>query len=279
MKSVIKQILVPTDGSEQAVCGVRYAAAIARQYDATLHGVHVIDIKLLEGPVLRDVAASLGTAPYANYQGNMTLILEERGKSALEDFTRICEKEGVDCSTEQATGLVSREIVERTGLADLAVMGRGGEHSQWLEGLVGSTTQAVVRGAACPVLVTESSAPGKGRYVVAYDGSDHAKEALRLAANVSKQWGAALSVLRVGQGEDDAHTTEAQAYLEAHDLKVDYVHRQGDPSEVIVEYARESQADLLIMGAYGHTKVRELVVGSTTSYAMNHSPCPLLLTR
>ena len=276
---MIKQILVPTDGSEQAVFGVRYAAAIAKQYNATLLGLHVIDIKLLEGPVLRDVAASLGTAPYANYQGNMTLILQERGCAALEDFSRICEEERVGCSTEQATGLVARVIVERTRLADLVVMGRGGEHTQWLEGLVGSTTQAVVRGAASPVLVTESDVPGKNHYVVAYDGSDHAKEALRLAANVSGQWGAALSVLRVGRLDDDTHTQEARAYLEAHDLKVDYVQRDGDPSEIIVEYACETQADLLIMGAYGHTKVRELVVGSTTSYAMNHSPCPLLLTR
>ena len=47
----------------------------------------------------------------------------------------------------------------------------------------------------------------------------------------------------------------------------------------IIEVAKECSADLLVMGAYGHTKVRELVVGSTTAYAMNHAPCPLLLTR
>ena len=55
--------------------------------------------------------------------------------------------------------------------------------------------------------------------------------------------------------------------------------RAGDPSETIVAYAGDCAADLLIMGAYGHTKVRELVVGSTTAYAMNHAPCPVLLAR
>ena len=70
-----------------------------------------------------------------------------------------------------------------------------------------------------------------------------------------------------------------ELFKESHELEVECVLRSGDPSEVIVAYAGECEADLLIMGAYGHTKVRELVVGSTTAYALSHAPCPLLLSR
>jgi nucleotide-binding universal stress UspA family protein len=115
--------------------------------------------------------------------------------------------------------------------------------------------------------------------VVAYEGSPHAKHALQVAAAMGADWQVSLHVLAVSENQGPALLDEARSYLEAHELQVEYVARAGDPSETIVEYARECQADLLVMGAYGHTKVRELVVGSTTTYAMNHAPCPLLLTR
>jgi nucleotide-binding universal stress UspA family protein len=276
---MIKHILVPTDGSEYASIGVRYAIALAKRYGATLHGLHVVDIRLLEGPFLRDISASLGTAPYVNYQGNISLILEERGTAALEAFRAACQQEGVACEPTQVTGIVARCIVEKSELADLVVMGRGGEHSEWLDGLVGSTTGAVVRRTKQPVIVTGTDTPGTNQFVVAYDGSPHAKKALQAAAGIGVDWHMPCHVLVVGDSSVAHLIDDARAYLDKHGVTVDYVLRPGDPSEVIVGYAKECQADLLLMGAYGHTKVRELVVGSTTAYALNHAPCPLLLSR
>jgi len=275
---MIKRILVPTDGSEFASVGVRYAVALAKQYQATLVGLHVVDIRLLEGPFLRDISASLGTAPYVNYQGNVSMILEERGNAALEGFREACDAEGIVCETYQETGIVTRCIVERGDLADLIVMGRGGEHSQWLDGLVGSTTAGVVRRAKQPVLVTGIDTLGSKRFVVAYDGSIHARKALEVGAGIAAEWRIPCHVLVVGDDKARHLLDEARAHLDTRDVEVEYVLRSGDPSEVIVGYVRECEADLLVMGGYGHTKVRELVVGSVTAYALNHAGCPLLLT-
>lgn len=276
---MIKHILVPTDGSEAACCGVRYAVAIARKYGATVHGLHIVDVKLLEGPFLRDISASLGTAPYANYQGNIALVLEERGGAALEYVRKQAEDAGLKCHLEQLTGLVVRAIVEKAELADLVVMGRSGEHREWLEGLVGSTTQGVVRRASQPVLVTARDEPAAQRFMAAYDGSNNAKQALHVAASFASDWDAPLTVLTVGGERMDAVLDDARAYLEPHELDIDYQRQDGDPSEVIVAQAKNCGADLVIMGAHGHAKVRELVVGSTTAYAMSHAPCPMLLAR
>ena len=275
----MKRFLVPTDGSEPAGRGVRYAVALAQQYKASLVGIHVIDVKLLEGPFLRDISASLGTAPYVNYQGNIAMLLEERGKAALDSFVDICREAGVTCEAEQVTGMVVRSIVERSLDADLIVMGRGGEHSEWLDGLVGSTTAAVVRRAKRPVLVTGTETLRHRLFVVAYDGSSHARTALEKAAAIGVEWPVPCHVLVVGDESARSLLEEAQSLLKGVSLQVEYVLKPGDPSETIVDYARQSDADLLIMGAYGHTKVRELVVGSTTAYALNHAPCPLLLLR
>ena len=277
---MIKHILVPTDGSPAAEVGVRYAAAFATKYGATVRGLYVVDVKLLEGPFLRDISASLGTAPYVNYQGNIAMILEERGKAALESVKKICADAGIECRTELVTGLVVGSINEQSELTDLIILGRSGEHSEWLDGLVGSTTGGVVRRSTRPVLVTGRDTPGHEVFVAAYDGSAHSRAALHIAAEMTRDWGAALTVLVVGKGERvEAWAAEAAAYLEPYELEANTEIRTGDPSETIVEYAEERRADMLLMGAYGHTKVRRLVVGSTTAYAINHSPCPLLLTR
>ena len=275
---MIKHILVPTDGSEQAMIGASYAAGVAKQMGASIHGLYVVDIKLLEGPILRDVSASLGTAPFANYQGNISMILEQRGEAALEGVTKLCATAGVTTTSERATGVVSRTITEKSELCDLIVMGRSGEHSEWLDGLLGSTTEAVVRRARRPVLVTAQDTPKSSRFVVAYDGSHHAKQALQVAADYAGAWGAPLNVLVIG-AQSDHVVAEARAYLEPYALTTQYDSRDGDPSETIVGYAGETGADLIIMGSFGHNKFRELIGGSTTAYALDHAPCPLLLTR
>ena len=275
---MIKRILVPTDGSDSAMVGVRYAVALAQRSKAILCGLHVVDIKFLEGAFLRDISASLGTAPI-NYQGSMSLILEERGTAALDLFKQVCEESGVSFEVSRLTGVVPRCIVEKSELTDLIVMGRSGEHTEWLDGLVGSTTEAVVRRTQLPVLVTGIDTPGTNRFMVAYDGSPHAKHALHAAARIGVEWRLPCHVLVVGEAKAESLLEEARSYLAPHDVTAEYVLRNGDPSETIVAYAKECEADLLLMGAYGHTKVRELVVGSTTAYALNHAPCPLLLSR
>lgn len=278
---MIKKILVPTDASEAAEVGVRYALSLAKQHGATLHALHVIDIKLLEGPFLRDISASLGTAPYVNYQSNIAKILEERGQAALQYFQRQSEENNVRSEQTLVTGNIVRCIVDMTELMDMVVMGRAGEHVEWLEGLIGSTTEGVVRRAHCPVLVTGRESAALERVLVAYDGSSHAKKALQLATEIAEAWDVLFKVVSVtDDSEGDEELLEAaRSYVEAHELKVEFISKTGDPSEVLVDYADEVKADLIVMGAYGHTKVREWVVGSTTAYTINHAPCPVLLTR
>lgn len=274
---MIKRILVPTDGSESAGLGVRYALALAKRWDAHLLGLYVVDVKLLEGPFLRDLSASLGTAPYVNYQGNMAMLLDERGQVVLEGFGEVCREAGVAFETSQVTGVVPRSIIEVSEPTDLIVMGRGGEHNEWLEGLIGSTTESVIRGALQPVLVTGTDQLGDTEFLVAYDGTQHSQHALKAAATISVDWRIRFQVLSVG--DDDVHLKEAEHYLEACDVEVKYVLRSGEAGEEIVEYASECRADFLVMGAYRHSRIHDLIVGSTTTYALNHAPCPVLLYR
>lgn len=276
---MIKRILVTTDGSESAAVSVRYSVALAAKQKASILALHVVDVKLLEGPFLRDLSASLGTAPYVNYQGNIAMLLDERGKTALEYVTSLCEEKGVPCETDLQTGIVPRIIVEKGELVDVIVMGRGGEHNDFLEGLIGSTTEAVARRASAPVLVTGRETPGAKHFVLAYDGSAHAKKALKAGVAMAEQNNQKMHLLVVGEDTAAGWLEEAQEYLQSHDIDLECVQKSGHPGEVITGYARECDAGLIVMGAYGHSKLLELVLGSATSYTINHAPCPVLLVR
>jgi nucleotide-binding universal stress UspA family protein len=276
---MIKQILVPTDGSDHATIGAQYGIGLAKQHEASILGLHIVDIRLLEGPFLRDISASLGTAPYVNYQNNIAAILEERGKATLEDFRERCAQAGVAFQGVQVTGPVMQTIVTQSELADLVVIGRGVEQGQWIEGILGSTTESVVRHTKRPVLITGRREAIIRRFVVAYDGSPHARSALQFATSLGEAWLVPFEVLCVARDGGERTIEDARNYLKAHDLAVDYTIRDGDPRETLVDFARERDADLLVMGAFGHSKVRELLLGSTTHYVLNHAPCPVLLAR
>ncbi len=276
---MMKRILVTTDGSDSSAKGVRYAIALAAKQQASVLALHVVDVKLLEGPFLRDLSASLGAAPYVNYQGSIAMILEERGKAALEHVAKLCAEKGVHCETELQTGIVPRVIVEQGDLVDLIVMGRAGEHKDFLEGLMGSTTEAVARRASVPVLITNQDTPHVDQFVLAYDGSRHAKAALRAGVMVAEQMSAKMHLLVVGEETARHWLDEARDYLQSHTIALEYVRKTGDPGEAIVAYAGECDAGLIVLGAYGHSKLREIVLGSTTSYTANHAACPVLLVR
>ena len=276
---MIKRILVPTDGSDYAMRGVEYAVMLAERYDAAISGLYVVDVKLLEGPFLRDLSASLGTAPYVNYQGNINLILEERGKAALGVVSELCKTHGVEVETNMVSGVVHQCIVEQGELCDLIVMGRGGEHSEWLDGLLGSSTEAVARRSSVPVLITESTKPSDGPILVAYDGSSLAKKALRTGADLAQDWNRNLQLLVVGSEKMAGVLEEAKDYLADHAISAECVRADGDAAEQIVAYAGTQNCSFLVMGAYGHSKMRELLLSSTTAFVLNHTPCPVLLVR
>jgi nucleotide-binding universal stress UspA family protein len=72
---------------------------------------------------------------------------------------------------------------------------------------------------------------------------------------------------------------EARGYLQSHSLPVEYITRTGKPGEQIAACAADCGATLIVMGAFGHTKLRELIVGSVTAQTLHRAACPVLLNR
>ena len=147
---MIKSILVTLDGSEHSQTAARYAIWLAERLQATVVGLHVIDVVSIEGSgaFLHDVSGSLGFEPYLDFSSKMREALQTRGTVLLEQFLAACAERGVRADTQLATGIIANEICEQARTADLVVLGHRGVNERFSTGLLGGTTESVTR--KCP---------------------------------------------------------------------------------------------------------------------------------
>jgi nucleotide-binding universal stress UspA family protein len=132
------------------------------------------------------------------------------------------------------------------------------------------------------------------KIVVAYDGSEGAKRALERAAQLSG--GEPITVVSVveihataGRGpggadrieadERRAELTEASGILRDLGLATREVEGHGDPAGVIAEEARESGAELIVVGTRGRGPVARAVLGSVSTRLVHEAPCDVLVVR
>jgi nucleotide-binding universal stress UspA family protein len=278
---MLKSFLVAVDGSAYSAAAVGYAVALARREEARITLLHVIDVVSLEGPFLADLSGIVGVVPYLDLQQQVREALLEKGKVILEGHAETVRAAGLGCATRIETGVVSRVICEASATHDAIVVGRRGEHATWSGFLLGSTVEEVVRGCAKPVLVTPQALRPVTRILAAYDGSRTANRALGVAATFAAGLDLPLVVVCVSTDEREGRRTldEAEAYLEPHRLRTKAVLETGAPVDGIIQVAQREACDLVIMGAWGHSRVRELILGSTTDGILRSAEVPLLLYR
>lgn len=276
---MIKSVLIPTDGSENSAIATRYGLQLASVFGATVTGLHVVDIRTLEGPFLNDISGSLGFSPYQNYLPKFQEILDERAGVILERFQAQCREEGIDAKTKKETGIIPAVIAEEARLFDLVVIAQRGEHEKWSTGLLGSTTESVVRKSPRPVLVTPAELRTVKTVLVAYDGGVESSSALKLACeNFS---GSAFTLHAAVVSDEDRERTaladEVRECVQPWGVEIQAHCLTGTPGREILETARSVNADLIVMGAFGHSRIHDLILGSTTAHIMRQSPVPVLL--
>jgi nucleotide-binding universal stress UspA family protein len=279
---MIKSILVALDGSQHADSALEYALWLARRLRARVIGLHVLDIVSIEGSFLHDVSGSLGFEPYLDFSSKMREALQERGRVLLDAFTARCETEGLAYDTVLPMGIVANEICDHARTADLVVVGHRGVNEQFSTGLLGSTTESVTRKSPKPVLVTPLQFREITRPLLAYDGSQRASAALHAAAELTSALQVPLTLVHVARddaGEGSPVLGEAQRYLQSYEVTVTAKQLTGPPHQRIVDVLRDGRFDLLFIGAYGHSRIIEMVLGSTTEYVLRNSGAPVFLAR
>lgn len=276
---MIQHILVGIDGSVYADTALRYGIALAKRFQATLHGLHVVDIVQAESPLLHDLAGAIGAAPLLNLTTQMRHNLELLGQQLLAQFRQTCNAEGLPSVEHLVTGIVPTEILRLASKVDLVLLGRGGLHTRLSKALLGSAVETVVRHNAAPTMVTTEAYAEVQKPLLATDGSPSAMVALHTAIEWVLRFGLPLAVVYCAPAaQSDVSCLEiASARLSAHGVAHEVNVCPGNAHEDLVHYVHQHHHDLLFMGAFGHRRIIEWLLGSTTQYLLRMSPVPLVL--
>lgn len=279
---MIKNILVALDGSEHARTALRYALWLAERFHAQLSGLHVIDVVSVEGPFFQDISGALGFEPYFDVAGKVREALQERGQQLIEEFSVACHDRNLPCESRCTTGIIANEICEQARIADLVVLGHRGMNEQFSTGLLGGTTESVARKSPRPVFVSPVQFQQIHQPLLAYDGSPRSSAALHSAAEFCAVTDLPLTVLHVKPREGSSEEKvldEARHYLGSYGIQPTFLSLSGYPYQQIVDCVKDRRFDLLFIGAYGHSRIIEMVLGSTTEYVLRNTPCPVFLSR
>lgn len=277
-------ILVCTDGSPYANVACDYAFRLASAFNAKLTGLHVLDIRMIEGPLLADISGAIGAAGYFAAYAPFRDFINDKADSIGRAFMDNAKAAGIEPDFIQETGHPVHAILNHTANHSLVVLGRRGENESHGGELIGSVTDRIIRKANLPCLVTPSKASPIRRILAACDNSPIAAKVARTADEYAKRLSVPLVLMTAAEGPDREQARQALAAAAAittgHGLApAKTVLAEGQAADAILATATDEKCDLIIMGAHGHTRIREWFVGCTTLRVLADSALPALLVR
>lgn len=292
-----KDVLVATDFSPPSEAALRYGRALAGRFGATLHVLHAV-----ENPFLRPIAANP-----ADVEANAHRAIERRFTRADRQELRV--RSVVEISDSPAEAISD---YARASNIDVIVIGTHGR-SAMSRLMVGSVAEHVVRTASCPVLtvrhpehdfVEEGAMIGLKQVVVATDFGDAAEAALAYGREFARTFGARLVLLHVvdnvltrpyaAEGYVAAYPQLQQEIETAARKQLDalitednrrtlaanaVILKSNNPAAAIVDYARDANVDIVIMGTHGRGAVAHMLMGSVAERVVRTAPCPVLTVR
>ncbi len=293
----IKFILCPVDFSEFSVRAYCHALSLAEHYRAKLVALHIVELSRYP---FADYAASVG-----DYQA-FCQSLHTGGREQLQAFIKnhISDEIQPELVVQQGVAPDCILSLAQAQKADLIVMGTHGRRG-YDRVVLGSVTNRVMRRASCPVLAicnppheskaTDMAAREERRHVhhlsrilFCTDFSENSERALNYAISATAEYDAELTLLHVleevpSPAKMEQAIASATAQLDnlippevRRKLRIKTAIRIGKPYEQIIQFAQETEIDLVTMGVRGRGALDLAVFGSTTYRVLQLGPCPVL---
>lgn len=282
------RLLALIDGSvySRSVCD--HAAWAAAQTGASVELLQVLGRRNtssaptdLSGSINVDAKEHLLTE-LANLDQEQARLTQKRARLVLEEAKQRLEQAGVaDVTARLRHGDLIENLQEAESDADLVIIGKRGEGADFARLHLGSNLERVVRACHKPVLVTSRAFRPINSLLIAFDGGESAMKAVRHIAHGVLFPGTVCHLLTVGNRTDQAerHLEDAATMLRKAGYEVETGIRPGQADSVIAAKVEIDRIDLLVMGAYGHSRIRSLIIGSTTSEMIRSCLVPVMLFR
>lgn len=282
------RVLACVDQSRFADYVTDYAAWAARRIDAPLELLHVIDRHPEVGSG-EDHSGTIGINAQENLLAQLSSQDEARSRSAreagrvflnrLRDRAQAAGAASVD--VRQRHGELEETLVDQESGVRLFVLGRRGESADTTQRDLGRNVERVVRALNKPILTVTEGFHEPRRVMIAFDGGIVTRRGVELVASSPIFRGLPIHLLMSGKRSKDAATQLewAKGTLESAGFEAPAVLIPGDAERIIGKAVQDQDIDLLVMGAYTHSALRSLFMGSKTSDVLRSSMIPTLLLR
>ena len=281
------RILAAIDGSAYAASVCDHAAWFATRTGGPVELLHVSNRD--EGDLAHlNMAGNIGLGTRSRRSEELATNDETRAQLARDHEhvllavgrKRLLEA-GVDHVQEKhRNGEVTEVVTELQGKADLVVMGKRGESSNYTLVHLGSQIESVIRASIRPVLIVPRTYMPITRTVAAFDGGRCACKALKYVVESAVFIGMPCLVVIVSSDarQDNRLSEQAHAIIGGHPNAV-IIGLRGEVAPAIAGQLRSGAGDLLVMGAYSHRRIHALIIGSMTSLVIRTVKVPVLLFR
>lgn len=282
-----QQITACIDGSAIAPSVCDTAAWAGRQLGAPIRFLHVLERP--DTPAREDWSGAIGLGSREHLLEELTELDERRnrlaiehGKHILEDAAaRAADAGATDISTEQRHDQLLDALLECEAQTRLYVVGRLGEDHEIRRQVIGSHIESVVRAIHTPILMATGSFSVPSNYMLAYDGSETADQAIERIGSSPLLRDLPGHIVMVGENSEDnrARLERGRALLadRGHALEAHLV--QGPVIEALMDFQARFDIQLKVMGAYGHSRFREFFLGSNTTRMLASTSVPVLILR
>ena len=268
----IKDVLVYVDNDNACADRVTHAAALCKANNAHLSGVYTIQKMVMP--------AYVGAYIPADVIESREKDINEQRDTAKELFERIAASAEIDHDFHVVEGEVESVLRSDSRYVDLTIIPQRQDDMFDLNPYY--ELPDVLLGSACPVLMLPSGASlaqPVERAMVAWNGTHESARALSAALPGILADAKKVDVVTVAS--EGTHAADISAHIQRHGLEVD-VHVFDESAAIagrlLLEQAEKLNSQLLVMGAYGHSRLREMVLGGATKYVISNAGLPVFFT-
>jgi nucleotide-binding universal stress UspA family protein len=273
----LKDLLVHVDNSKACAARVEAAMRLARSNQAHLTGIYVLPVISIPG--------------YAEAQIPLEVIEAQRqaaraqATEAEKLFRSASEKAGISSEWRSVEDDFAHAVTLHARYVDVAVMGQVDKSDPMaISGLV----ERVMLDAGRPVLVIPYIGAGNTlgeRVLIAWNASREAIRAVHDALPLLQK-AKSVTVMAInppaGEGGDgDIPAADISLHLARHGVKAEADHVEAHDiavGDMLLSRAADKGTDLIVMGGYGHSRLRELVLGGATRHMLEHMTVPVLMS-
>jgi len=268
------RLLVVIDGSQYSESVCDHAAWLAKRLDAAVDVVHVLN-RRDGGDERKDLSGSIGLGARSSLLEELSdldvrraKLAQEHGRAILDDAKeRLLAADVKVVTTRLRHGEIAETVSALEAESRLVVIGKRGEAADFESLHLGSNLERVARQSRKPVFVASRNFKPIQRLMVAFDGGKSVEKAIDLMAQMPALQSLDCHLLHVGSPSTmmTSRLKSAADQLADVALSVTTDSLTGMPERIIAEQVADREIDLLLMGAYGHSRIRSLLIGSTTT--------------